>query len=126
MGVAGIVLVLIISLTKQDAGKGPTLTTSCTTPAIALSTGSTGNGTNLEYAITGPASGTYVLAVDATSVLVEGKGITTSPQGSFGVSLRQGLKGCAAHSHLPNLPDGPHVLTLFRDGHAVALARLSS
>jgi hypothetical protein len=101
------------------------LTTSCTTPAIALSSTSTGGGNGISYSITGPASGTYVVAVDAAAVTVQGDGVVATPKGAFGASIHQGLNGCRATGTLPTLAIGPHSVVLFRDGQETARAALS-
>jgi hypothetical protein len=121
----GIVLAVLLALNAPTTRKGPPLATSCTTPAMALSSQVTGDGSNLEYSITGPPSGTYVVAVDAETVTVEGDGVTATPKGAFATTARRGLKGCAANGSLPTLSAGPHEVVLFRDGQAVARARLA-
>lgn len=114
------------ALTLHHSGrKGPALATSCTTPAIALSSAATGGGNGISYAITGPADGTYIVAVDATTVTVRGDGVVATPKGAFGASIHQGLKGCAANGTLPTLAAGPHTVLLFKDGQEVARASLS-
>jgi hypothetical protein len=117
--------VLAVVLTLHSGRSGPTLATSCTTPGIALSSVTTGGGNAISYAITGPAEGTYVVAVDATTVTVQGDGVIATPKGAFGASIHQGLKGCAANGTLPTLATGPHTVLLFRDGQEVSRASLS-
>lgn len=119
--------VLGVALTLRHSGRsGPALTTSCTTPAIALSSTSTGGGNGVSYSITGPSNGTYVVAVDAATVTVRGDGVVATPKGAFGASIHQGLKGCAASGTLPTLATGPHTVLLFRDGQEVARAALTN
>lgn len=115
-----------VALTLHHSGrKGPALATSCTTPAIALGSAATGGGNGISYAITGPVDGTYIVAVDATTVTVQGDGVVATPKGAFGASIHQGLKGCAANGTLPTLAAGPHTVLLFKDGQEVARASLS-
>ena len=122
--IAGIVVAIVIAL-HHPAKKGPPLAKSCTAAGIALSTAEVGNGNNIDYSITGPATGTYVLGVDATAITVHGDGVTATPKAAFGAAIWRGLKGCTASGTLPTLPAGGHDVVLFRDGRAVAHARLA-
>jgi hypothetical protein len=119
------IVVLAVALTLHHSSRsGPGLATSCTTPAIALSSAATNGGNGISYSITGPQTGTYVVAVDAATVSVKGDGVIATPKGAFGASIRQGLKGCSASGTLPTLAAGPHAVVLFRDGQEVARASL--
>ncbi len=113
---AVIVIALVLVLALHTSSSGPPLATNCTTPAIALDSSSTGSGRSIEYAITGPRSGTYVIAVDATAVTVQGRNVTVSPHGGLAVAVHQGLSSCKAHGTLPALAEGSHQVELFRDG----------
>jgi hypothetical protein len=120
-----IVVVLVLALTLHGSSSGPSLATSCTTPAVAVSSASTGTGRGIEYAITGPKTGTYVVAVDVSSVSVQGNNVgVTSPHAGFAVALHRGLPSCAADATLPALSPGSHEVELFRDGVVVAKAAL--
>ena len=116
-------MIVVIAL-RNDSSSGPALAKSCTTPAVALSSSSTGSGRGIDYAITGPASGEYVITVDATSVTVQGDKVTVSPQAGFAVAARRGLPKCGASGTLPKLSAGPHQVQLFRDGALAAKATL--
>ena len=65
---------------NKNTTHGPPLATNCRTPAIALSAASTGDGTDIEYSITGPQTGTYLLAVDAATATVRGAGADVTPR----------------------------------------------
>jgi hypothetical protein len=120
-----IVVVLVIALVLHGSSSGPSLATSCATPAVALSSSSTGTGRGIEYAITGPKTGTYVVAVDVTSVSVHGDNVgVTSPRRGFAVALYHGLPGCTARATLPGLSAGSHQVELFHDGVVVAKTAL--
>jgi hypothetical protein len=121
--VLGGLFALLVALHKSSTS-GPPLTTSCTTPAIALNSATTGDGTSLAYSITGPKTGTYVIAVDATTVTIKGSAAEVTPSGGAAVAIHQGLGSCTAHGNLPDLPSGAHEVELFRDGSVVAKAAL--
>jgi hypothetical protein len=122
--VLGVGLTLLVAL-HRPAAKGPAVATSCTIPAIVLGPVGTGSRDSISYAITGPSTGTYVVAVDASSVRVRGDGADVTPAGAIAITIHQGLSGCAANGTLPTLQAGAHDLELFRDGRVVAHARLA-
>jgi multisubunit Na+/H+ antiporter MnhF subunit len=124
VAIAVIVIALVLVFALHQSSSGPSLTTSCSTPAIALDSSSTGTGRGIDYAITGPKTGTYVIAVDATSVAVHGSTVTISPRQGFAVAVHQGLGSCKAHGTLPTLTSGAHQVELFRDGMLTAKAAL--
>ncbi|HEX4428237.1 MAG TPA: hypothetical protein VHZ96_03095 [Frankiaceae bacterium] len=119
----GALFTLLFAL-HSSTTTGPPLAKSCTTPAIALSATSTGDGTGIDYSITGPTSGTYVIAVDAATVAVKGSAADVTPRNAVAVSIHQGLSSCAAHGTLPDLTSGAHEVELFRDGTVAAKAAL--
>jgi hypothetical protein len=119
----GALLTLLLALHKSTA-TGPPLTKSCTTPAIALSAPATGDGTGIEYSITGPKTGRYVIAVDAATVAVHGSAADVTPGKAVAVAIHSGLGSCSAHGTLPDLTSGTHDVELFRDGTVVAKAAL--
>jgi hypothetical protein len=121
--VLGALLTLLLALHKSTT-TGPSLTKSCTTPAIALSSSSTGDGTGIEYSITGPKTGTYVIAVDAATVAVHASTADVTPGNAVAVAIHNGLGSCTAHGTLPDLTSGTHDVELFRDGSVVAKAAL--
>ncbi len=118
------VVVVVLVLALHQSSSGPPLATNCTTPAIALSSSSTGTGQGIDYAITGPQTGTYVIAVDANSAAVHGRDVTVTPHGAFAVAIHAGLGSCKAHGTLPALAAGSHQVVLFRDGVLAAKAAL--
>jgi hypothetical protein len=115
----GALLTLLLALHTSKT-TGPALAKSCTTPAIALSSSSTGDGTGIEYSITGPKTGTYVIAVDAATVTVKGSAADVTPGKAVAVAIHKGLGSCAAHGTLPDLTSGTHEVELFREGAVVA------
>jgi hypothetical protein len=119
----GALLALLVALNRNTA-HGPPLATNCQTPAIALSSTSTGDGTDIAYSITGPQTGTYVVAVDAATVSVRGAGADVTPAAAIAVSIHRGLGSCKAHGTLPSVAEGSHQVELFRDGTVVAKAQL--
>ncbi len=119
----GALLTLLLALHTSTA-TGPPLAKSCTTPAIALSANSTGDGTGIDYSITGPKSGLYVITVDAATVAVHGSAADVTPGNAVAVAIHAGLAGCTAHGTLPALTSGSHEVELFRDGIVVARAAL--
>ena len=119
----GALLVLLVAL-HNNTTSGPALPTSCTTPAVALSSTTTGDGTGIEYTVTGPKLGTYVIAVDAATVTVKGSAADVTPKSAVAVSIHRGLGSCTAHGTLPDLSSGTHDVQLFRDGTVVAKAPL--
>ncbi len=119
----GALLTLLLALHTSTV-TGPPLAKSCTTPAIALSSGSTGDGTGIDYSITGPKSGRYVIAVDAATVAVRGSTADVTPGNAVAVAIHAGLGSCTAHGTLPDLTSGSHEVELFRDGVVVARAAL--
>ena len=121
--VVGALLVVVLAL-HTPTTRGPALAKSCTRPAIALSASSTGDGTGIQYAITGPRTGTYVVAVDATTATVKGSSADVTPKNGFAVAIHDGLSSCTAHNTLPALTSGSHDVELFRDGTVVAKATL--
>jgi len=123
--VGGVGLSLLVAL-NRPATKGPALAKSCNTPAVALESVTTGGGSSLRYAITGPSTGTYILTVDAKTARVQGDGAAVTPARAIAVAVRGDLKGCTADGTLPTLPAGAREVELFRDGHRVASARLPS
>jgi hypothetical protein len=124
VAVAVIVIALILVVVLRQSSSGPPLPTNCSAPAIALGTSSTGSGRGIEYAITGPRTGTYVVAVDAASVVVQGRNVTVTPKAGFAVAIHEGLSSCKGHGTLPTLAAGPHQVELFRDGALAAKAAL--
>ncbi len=119
----GALVVLLFAL-HNNTTSGPALPTSCTTPAVALSSTSTGDGSGIEYTITGPKTGTYVVAVDAATVTIKGSAADVTPGRAVAVSIHSGLGSCAAHGTLPDLTSGAHEVELFRNGAVVAEAAL--
>jgi hypothetical protein len=120
----GALVVLLLALHHDNPTSGPALPTSCTTPAVALSRTTTGDGTGIEYTVTGPKTGTYVIAVDAATVTVKGSSADLTPSNAVAVSIHNGLGSCTAHGTLPDLTSGAHDVELFRDGTVVAKAAL--
>lgn len=115
-------LVVLVGFAIVRRASPVALKTSCTTPAFALSTHSVHQRDPLRYALTGPADGTYVLAVDIAT-------FTRTPAGRLvpvpdpGVPLDQvqapaqtsGLPNCKGNSYFGVLvPPGQHVVRLFR------------
>lgn len=123
--VAGGILLAVVIALRSPSKSGPALARSCATTAIALSSKATGSGRGIDYAITGPQSGIYVVAVDAQTVTIRGDGVVATPSGAFGAAIRQGLKGCSASGTLPDLAPGPHTVVLFRDGQLAASSHLT-
>jgi hypothetical protein len=114
--------VVLLAVTRPSL-KGPPLATSCRTPAIAL--GKPAPNGSVPYSITGPAAGTYVVAVDAETVHVQGDSAVVTPAAAHAVAIRRGLSRCAAHGTAPRLPAGGHAVELFRDGVRVAEVHVS-
>jgi hypothetical protein len=121
--VLGALLTLLLALHKSTT-TGPPLARNCATPAIALSSSRAGDGTGIEYSITGPKAGVYVIAVDASSVTVKGSGADVTPANAVAVAIHNGLGSCTAQGTLPDLTSGAHDVELFRDGIVVAKATL--
>jgi hypothetical protein len=119
----GALLALLVALNKNTA-HGPPLATNCRTPAIALSSTTTGDGTDITYSITGPRTGTYLVAVDAATATVRGAGADVTPAKAIAVAIHRGLGSCKGHGTLPSLAAGSHQVELFRDGTVVAKAQL--
>jgi hypothetical protein len=119
----GALLALLVALNKNTT-HGPPLATNCRTPAIALSSPATGDGTDITYSITGPQAGTYLVAVDAATATVHGSGADVTPPKAIAVAIHRGLGSCKAHGTLPSLTEGSHQVELFRDGTVVAKAAL--
>ncbi len=117
-------LVVLLVALHNNTTSGPALPTSCTTPAVALSSTTTGDGTGIEYTVTGPKAGTYVIAVDAATVSVKGSTADVTPSSAIAVSIHNGLSSCTAHGTLPDLTSGAHEVELFRDGSVVAKSAL--
>jgi hypothetical protein len=118
--IVGFIVLLAVT---RPAVKGPTLATNCRTPAMAV--GKPARNGSLPYSITGPAAGTYVVAVDAETVRVEGDSAVATPAAARAVAIHRGLSRCAAHGIAPALPPGGHAVELFRDGVRVAEVHLS-
>ncbi len=116
-------VIAIVSL-RHEPSRAPELLRSCTTPAIAVSEPA-GGGPVGQFAITGPAAGTYVVAVDAKTVTVHGDSADATPAGAVAVAIRRGLSGCASSGPLPDVSPGAHEVQLFRDGDLVAQTRLA-
>lgn len=112
---------LVLAL-DSPASKGPPLATSCESPAIAL--GKPAAGGTVPYSITGPATGAYVVAVDAVTARVQGNGAVVTPKQAVAVAIHRGLHGCAAHGTAPPPPPGSQEMELFRDGVRVAQQKL--
>lgn len=100
--------------------RSPSLATSCTTPAIKLSSTSAKAGSNITWSATGPA-GRYVLTVDAPAVRVAGGqvAVDTSAAGSGKSATLAGqpfsMSGCTATGRFAfALPRGDHTLRMFR------------
>jgi hypothetical protein len=119
-----VIFVALLATLHNKSSNGPSLTRSCTTPAIALGSTTTGTGRNIGYTITGPATGTYVITVDADTATAHGRTADVTPSGAIAVAIHQGLDSCAAGGTLPDLASGPHQVELFRDGAIVAKAAL--
>jgi hypothetical protein len=119
-----LVAVILVVALRHDSPAGPAIAKSCTTPAVALSSSSTGNGRGIDYAITGPATGLYVVTVDATSVSTQGDNVTVGPRGAIAIAEHRGLPKCGASGTLPTLAEGPHQVELFRDGTLAAKVAL--
>ncbi len=122
--VAGVGLTLLVTL-NQPVAKPLGLAKSCTTPAVALSSVTTGAGSSVRYAVTGPAAGTYIITVDAKTARVQGDGAVVTPTGAVAVAVHQGLKGCLAGGTVPStVSTDAQEVELFRDGRQVAAKKL--
>ena len=118
--------VLAVGITLQlFRGEGDIeLTTSCTTPAFALSTEESAKGRPVRWAITGPRSGVYVLAIDTADFARNANG-TYSPLPAAGVPKEE-IQAASAPVRLGekcresgtfsivSVPPGKHTITLFR------------
>jgi hypothetical protein len=117
--IAGVIFALIGG---GDDNNSPPLATSCTTPAVAI--GAQHNSDNLRYSITGPAAGTYVVAIDAATARVRGDGVDLTPAGATAIAIKQNLKDCKGNGALPSAGVAGHELAIFRDGKIVARAKI--
>jgi hypothetical protein len=104
------------------SSSSPALATSCTTPAVAA--GDVNGSNSLRYSITGPAAGTYVIAIDAATATVHGDGVDLTPKSSTAVAIKKGLKDCKGDGALPSTEGAGHQLVIFRDGKNVARTQL--
>jgi hypothetical protein len=108
LGAIVLALILLLIFVSPGSGSKAPLTRSCVTPAIALSTSSTGAGRGIGWAVTGPDAGTYVITV-----------------GSRTIASLPRLPGCRADGTLPPLTRGEHRVELLRNGQRVAVAQLA-
>jgi hypothetical protein len=104
------------------SNSSPRLATSCTTPAAAV--GDVNGSSDLRYSITGPASGTYIVAIDAVAAKVVGDGVDLTPKSATAVAIKKGLKDCKGDGALPSDVGTGHQLVILRDGKLVARAKI--
>ena len=116
--VGGIVLSL-----DGTSSNSPRLATSCITPAAAVA--DVNGSSDPRYSITGPASGTYLVTIDAVTAKVVGDGVDLTPKNATAVAIKKGLEGCKGDGALPSDVGPGHQLVIFRDGKPVARAKIS-
>jgi hypothetical protein len=115
----GIVLVITYLATRGHSA-GPSLATSCTTPALAVEPTSVARHALVRFKVTGPSDQVYALAVDAAGIRRNPDGTYTALPPSPGVPVQAAsrpgrLKNCAASGAFRVLvPAGPHTLRVFR------------
>jgi hypothetical protein len=126
-----LVLVVVVVLVIFRGQADQQLPVSCTTPALSVPSTDLVAGRPFVAAITGPSSGHYVLALDATSVtVVDGQDMTVPSTARVLLHLTS-LPGCRQGGDvgLPaSIRQGRHVLGLFRTGaggRATALQTVS-
>jgi hypothetical protein len=117
-----VVASLVFALRGSSDNGSPPLATSCTTPAAVV--GAVNGSSSLRYSITGPAEGTYVVAIDAATARVHGDGVDLTPASATAVAIKKNLKDCKANGALPSAEGGAHELVIFRDGKVVARAKI--
>jgi hypothetical protein len=122
-----ITAVVLITPFLLRAPVPPRLSTSCTTPGLALSSPVVKTQAVVRYSVTGPAESTYAVAVDATRldpppvgsafpVAVGGRLLATTPR----------LRACkGADRFRAALTPGEHRVVLFRDGLPAATQPLT-
>ncbi len=114
-----LVVVVVVVLVVFRGQADQQLPVSCTTPALAVPSTDLIAGRPFIAAITGPASGAYVLALDATTVTVVGGQDVAAPSDARILLHLASLAGCRQGGDV-GLPaavgPGHHVLGLFRTG----------
>ena len=114
-----VVVAVIVVIAVFHGQADEQLPVSCTTPALAVPSTSLIAGRPFVAAITGPASGAYVLALDATSVTVVGGQDVAEPADAVVLLHLATLPGCRQGGEV-GLPAsvrfGHHQLGLFRTG----------
>ncbi len=99
------------------APAAPRLATSCTGPALAVSSSSAPANSVVRFSVTGPATASYALAIDATRLdpPPSGAGMPVAVGGRL-LATASGLRGCkGAGRFRVAVPPGEHRLVLFRD-----------
>lgn len=124
---AAVTLVVLVTPFLLRVPPPPALATSCTTPALALSSPTVKARATVRYSVTGPSAATYAVAVDATRL------DQPPPGGKFPVAVGGRLLAVAPHLRdckgadrfVATLPPGEHRVGLFRDGTLVATQPLT-
>jgi hypothetical protein len=119
----GVLVVAVIIRNGVSGSKAPTLTPSCTTPAMALSATSTHQGANVHWSVTGPAGSHLVITIGVGRLVAGAKAGQLHPVpdagGSAGktqIAVTPGVlpSSCAAHGEFSvGVPAGHYNVRLF-------------
>jgi hypothetical protein len=116
----------------QHGGDGSLLRADCTRPAVEASPERLRAGESFAWQAAGPATDSYVIAIDAAAVTVDAAG-TARVSGGRVLAGPTSLPGCRSAQALAVVPDGrgTHEVAVFRrtgdrwERSAVALLRVS-
>jgi hypothetical protein len=118
-----IVIVAAVLIRSELNNRAPSLTKSCTTPAIALSSTSVRQGSTLRYTVTGPSTAHVVIGIGVASFTPGSKPGQLRPVPDPGgtparteVPVNNVIgSSCIAHSYFEvGLPKGKYTVRLFR------------
>jgi hypothetical protein len=118
------VLIVAVLIHNNHTNHAPALATSCTTPAMALSTTSAHQGSNVRWSATGPAGTPLLITIGVASLKAGAKPGQISPVPEPGgrlatteIAVRPGPlpSSCASHGEFSvGVPKGRYTVRLFR------------
>ena len=106
----------VLAVIGPRGGDDVAITTSCTTPGIAVGASQVHAGNPLQYKVTGPDDAAYVVTLDRTPVRGDAGSLISYTQTDAGPAFR--LQQCLSPTLTIPAPagNGPHVLALLTTG----------
>lgn len=116
----------VLAVIGPRGGEDVAITTSCTTPGIAVAASQVHAGNPLQYKVTGPDAADYVVTLDRTPVRGDAGSLISYTQTDAGPAFR--LQQCLSPTLTIAAPagNGPHQLALLTTGADGAVREVAS